>query len=528
LRGLPRDRLLLAILALVVVLSLIGIGWGLPNAYPWNGDDISPDKPLKVVYNYLFGTHKYPRLHWWISFALYSPYLGFLALSGGLDASCFPNLKEPCFSDPARQFSVLMGLSRLLSVAMAAGTVWLTHRLAMRLHGERRAALFAALAVACSHAVVFFAHVGNLDGPVLFWFTLSMLAFVSLLRRGAWWDYLAFGLAAGCTLATKEGVIGAYVGVAAAILAVHFDRARRGGGLAKGALDRRLWGLVAAVVLVYALSNNLLFNWSGFVEHLGNWSPDSDRMTSFREGYPGFLPFVGVTARSLAEAMGGGLLLLCLLGVPFVARVRPFALVVLIPAASYFALSLVPAGFAPIRFMLPLVPLLAVLGGLLASRLTAAPRLWGAIGIAAVALVYAHAGLHALNQDLFLLADARYGAERWLSAHAEAGARVVVFTNRRYLPRLELLGLDPVHVPRPEIGAAGLAAADADYVVLSDRARVFGDERGRFLRALAEGRAGYEPVYSARGRTPLEPWLGPETLAGAVNPRITILQRHPN
>ena len=66
-------RLLTAIVAAGLVLMLLAFHWGLPNVESWNGDDIAPDKPLRVLHDWWRGHHKYPYLHWWLNLPLYRP-----------------------------------------------------------------------------------------------------------------------------------------------------------------------------------------------------------------------------------------------------------------------------------------------------------------------------------------------------------------------------------------------------------------------------------------------------------------------
>ena len=214
---------------------LLGIHWGLPNHESWNGDDLSPSKPLRVVHDWLRGNHKYPYLQWWLNLALYAPWLLGVAAAGELDLGCFPRLRAECFADPLRDMTVFMAISRLLSVAMGLGIVLGTRRLALALHGDRAAALFAALICAASPTLVFFCHTGNVDAPHVFWFSASLVAAVSVWRRGTPLDHAAFGLLAGCALATKDTVIGAYVLPGLALLGVHGLRVSRERGAARRA-----------------------------------------------------------------------------------------------------------------------------------------------------------------------------------------------------------------------------------------------------------------------------------------------------
>ena len=112
-------RTLYWLLALVALLGLVGIQWGLPHVESWSGDDISPDKPLRVLHDWLFGYHKYPYFHWWLNAVLYAPYLATVTLLGQVDVGCFPRIRPECFAHPELHMTVFMVLTRLLSTAMA-------------------------------------------------------------------------------------------------------------------------------------------------------------------------------------------------------------------------------------------------------------------------------------------------------------------------------------------------------------------------------------------------------------------------
>jgi len=267
-------RIRLAILAGGAALMLLGIHWGLPNVESWNGDDISPDKPLRVVYDWLRGAHKYPYLHWWLSALVYAPYVAVLALLGQVDLGCFPHLVPTCFAAPVRDMTVLMVLSRLLSVAMGVGIVVGTERLARALHGGRAAALAAAAICAGSATLVAFAHTSNLDVPHTFWFTWSLLAAVRVWQRGALIDYVAFGVLGGCALSTKDTIVGAYIGTGLALAVVHFARAaRERGGLGVGLLrdallDRRFFALALLPIAIFALVQHAIGNPAELTKHV--------------------------------------------------------------------------------------------------------------------------------------------------------------------------------------------------------------------------------------------------------------------
>jgi hypothetical protein len=525
------DGYLLAILLVALFLNLVGLLWGLPNVESWMADDISPWLPLRVGKTYFVGWHKYPFLHSWINLILYGPYLLYLLVSGKLDLSCYPRISEACFSDAYAQLSALMFVSRAVSVLMGLGVVYGIYRLALRIYDDRVAARFAALLAACSFVLVLYSHMGNLDVPHCFWFVLSLYFFLGVLQRGRLFDYVAFGLSAGAALGTKEGIIGAYVLTCLAIYAAHLWRSLRAGDSAgvrswlAASLDRRLLALAGSLLLVYAVSINP-FNWKGFLEHWKLWLPSQPRMAGFQadfEGYPDLLREIG---QNLGWAMGWPALALCIAGLLYAAWRRPWSAVLLFPAVSYLLFSLLPAQYAPMRFTLPLVLILAVFGGAMASRLLRAPLAARLLTVPLLAFVIGHAFLHALNGDLMLVNDSRYLAESWLCENAKPDARIGTYSTAQYLPRLAWLGHRVERIPEEEIGQSGLSERSPDYLVLSSLYYPrFDGERRDWIERLLSGTEGYRVVFEGRGHSPLEPWMGHRYAVGDVNPKLIILER---
>jgi len=531
--GLRDDPLLAAILLVALSLNLVGLLWGLPNVESWMADDISPWLPLRVAKTYFFGSHKYPFLHSWINLILYGPYLLYLLASGKLDLSCYPRISEACFTDAYAQLSALMLVSRVLSVLMGLGIVYLIYCLAFRVYRERLAARFAALLAACSFALVFYSHTGNLDVPHCFWFVLSLYFFAGILQRGALFDYVAFGASAGCAIGTKEGIIGAYVLTCVAIYAAQVRRGlrERGPAGARGwlaaSLDRRLFASAGSLLLVYAVSINPL-NWRGFLEHWRIWLPSTPRMEGFRADFDGYPDLFRTTVEHLGDAMGWPALALCAVGLVYASWRRPRSAVLLVPAVSYVLFSLMPARYAAQRFTLPLVLILIVFGGAMASRLLRVPLAARLLTVPLLALLFGHTFLHALNGDLMLVNDSRYLAEAWLRENVESDARIGTFSTTQYLPRLALTGHRAEPIPKQEIGRSGLRERSPDYLVLSSLYyHRFRGKRGAWLESLMSGTEGYRVVWEGRGHSPLERWMGHRYALADVNPHLVILERDP-
>jgi hypothetical protein len=521
-------RLVAGVVAVALLLMLLGIQWGLPNVESWNGDDIAPDKPLRVAHDWLRGHHKYPYLHWWLTLGVYLPWLAVVSAFGQLDLGCLPRLRPECFAHPWRDMTVLLVLSRLLSVAMAVGVVLATRRLALALHGDRAAALLAALVVACSPTLVFFGHTANVDVPHLFWFTASLVAALAVWRRGALVDYAAFALLAACAIATKEPILGAYVLPGLALLGVHVDRVGRESAtrgfarLQRAALDRRLLVLVGILAGIYVLVQNPIFNFEGFREHWRFWSEGGPVFKVMRERAPGPLRFAWRLLVSLEGLFGLPVLALCLAGSAFALAAVPATRVLVLPFLSYFVISLVPAFLEP-RVVLPLLPLLAIWGGVLGSRLLRSGAVFRPLGAGLLALALAHELAVSLNLDLRMLLDSRYEAEEFLAAHAAPGSRVAALSGSKFLPRLGRMDYRVRWFEPGELRPGAIEADGFDWVVVAAGGHPFADRA--YLDEIRAGRHGYELSYVARGGRPLPRWLETRYPPGAVSPEVFVLRR---
>lgn len=527
-RALRLERRLLAGIAVAaLVLMAIAFHWGLPNVRSWNGDDISPDKPLRVLHDWLFASHKYPYLHSWLNLVLYLPWLAVVALRGQVELGCLPRLRSECFADPWRDMTVFLVLSRLLSVAMGVGVVLGTRRLALALHGERPAALLAAAIVAGSPVLIFFGHTGNLDVPATFWFTWSLVAAVSLVRRGAAADYALFGLLVACAITTKDPIGGAYMLPLLGIAGLHVARVRRESGetgaaaLRRALADRRLWLLAGVIVVFYVAVQNVIFNFDGFVKHWRFWlvggSPVYDELRSHSAPLSRTLWRLWMITES---QMGSPMLLLCFLGLLYAASAAPATLWLLLPAVSYLGFSVLPAFLAP-RLALPLLPILAVWGGLLASRALRSRAPAAAALLLAVA--FAHEYASSLYLDLRMLADSRYEAEHWIAEHVPRDQAIAGLSAQEFLPRVARMGYEVRWYPIDTIQRGLLEQDGAEWALLNSGAYP-GSDRA-YLDDLRGGRLGYEVAYRAEGRVKPIRWLAGFRAQGGISPRVYVLRR---
>src|ERR1035438_3836657 len=137
-RLLARNKTELLLFAIAFLWYLPGVAWGLPDAsrpdgiYVWSYDDISPFPALMDTYRIVGAASgnfiAYPLLHFLTIALFYSPYLLWLAATGGLKS---PSPLYPFgFADPGTAFRVLTVIARMISVGMAAALVAVAYRTA--------------------------------------------------------------------------------------------------------------------------------------------------------------------------------------------------------------------------------------------------------------------------------------------------------------------------------------------------------------------------------------------------------------
>ena len=483
---------LAAVLGASVLLDAWGIGWGLAGEHSWAPDELLPSSVRAgLATRFSHGWHeKYGPFHYAVLAAAYQPVL----LARRLDL---------IHADGPALDRLLALVGRLVSLLMAAGTVWLVARCGREL-GDEWAGIFGAAFLALTAPFVYYAKTANLDGPYLFWFALSLLFYVRLLARHRTADYLLFAASAAAAVAAKDQAYGLYV-LTAPVVAAALYAHRRGQGdprLLPTLADPRLAGAAAVGVGVLFLLDNVVFNPEGFLAHLRLIAgPASHPFRMFANDLAGHLGLARLTLRHLRFAMGLPAFVVCAVGVgAALARPRENGrwLYLLVPAVSYVATFLHVVLYGYDRFVLPLCLVLSLFGGrLLARGLRSHPPLRTAAAVAAAA-VLAYSLVYAASVDRLLTHDSRYAVERWLARNVPPGALVAAVGPLEYLPRL-----DGLRWRRLGPSAARLAQVDPDYVIVNAdyaaRADPGTGER-ELYDGLFAGRLGYR--LALRERTP--------------------------
>jgi hypothetical protein len=511
------------LLALSLGLNAWGIGWGLPSAAGWAPDELLPSAVLDAMSRgFTSGWHdKYPPLHYYVLAALYVPVLKAAGLRAGMPV-------------PPEVYHRLFLIGRVVSLLMAAGTVWLVYRCGREL-GDRRAGLFAAAIAALMAPFVFYAKLANLDAPYLFWWALSMLFLLKALPGRGWRDLLLFVATATLAVTTKDQAYGLYALTAPVLLLARVRARGETGPRAAAHLLTEAWRATAVAFVLFAVIHNIPGNADGFRAHMalitGRASKD---FQEFPNDAAGQARLLASTMRHVAFALGLPAFVAGVVGLVEAIRERAIRwLLLLVPAVSFYLCFLCVVLYVYDRFALPIAIVLAFFGGRTLSRHWDDRRWPRAAARAGAAVILAYGLTRVVGVDLSMTNDARYAAEDWLKAHAQGGS-IGAIGPSEYLPRLDGLNGRSIGaaIARLQKLAPDLLAVNADYAARAEE----GSDAHALYQGLASGTLGYREAWRYRYQAPW-PWLdvaplversGREPLRsnlGKVNPEILIYVR---
>jgi 4-amino-4-deoxy-L-arabinose transferase-like glycosyltransferase len=416
------------LLALIVLAGLAvrfyGLGWGLP--YHFHSDEFllaASAEKLRTTPSVAQLIRQEPR------FYLYPPVLMYLNI-GLVSAS---TLFRPFdHSDPA-SLKLFYLLARGIVATFSLATVILLFFLGSRLY-SRKTGLLAAFFMAFTVLHVRDSHFFCTDVPMTFFLVLILYLCADIVEKNDLKTYLRTGIATGIALATKQTALL----VIPVILAAHLISIWRGRGHSlperRPALFSRSSLKKLAVVLGITILSFLIAN-PFVVMNPAQFLARSLKTFEYVKGanQPQWsFQFTGATAgywftNLLYYAMGPALEILCLLGTLWALWKRKWTDGLVL---SFMAIYFVSLGFGYmkfIRYAIPLLPFLCLLGARLAAELyeivkTRALRFLltaGVILVGALSVFYTLAYLNIYKQD-----DVRIQASRWIQENIPRGSTI--------------------------------------------------------------------------------------------------------
>jgi hypothetical protein len=512
-----------AVLVVTLALNTVGIWWGMPSSQGWAPDELLPQGVLDGMGHAFsrgwFST--YPVFHHYLVAVAYLPILGLEWLLGAP------------FDLGARHVALVIS-GRFVGVLMAGGSLVAVYLLAADLFG-RRAGLFASIVLGLTTPFVFYAKTANVDGPYVFWFAVSLVFYLRLLRTLALRHFVLFAVTATLAVCTKDQAYALYALTPIPVLIVLWKEGQGPAGRRwRNLFDWRIAAAVAAALVTFAVGNNLVLNWPGFVSHF-NLVTTQYYEPSFDDGLGGRLKLSAFAARQIGESLGWPSAIASVGGLAMALRdpALRFAGWTLVPVASYWLVFLNVIRYSFDRFLLPVCVVAAIFAGLAFARFLSTGQWWRqAIATAAIAFTV----LYTLPVDLLMVADARYSAEHWVNAHKTTDERVATL-GFNYMPRL------PRHSYQVLVTISDLHRFKPTYVIVNadyTRRRPASTTERELLAALDAGELGYRRVFAERSGVPWDwlPGMHP-ALIGArmgpsfsnldhINPRMEIFARDEN
>jgi hypothetical protein len=482
----PSQYRLYAVLALAALIFGSGLTWGLPHHEDWQSDSLTPYHPL-VGLGQLFSFgyfHKYPLVHQLLLGILDIPvmvaaFIDSIEPNGFSLMALLRALQSPEYATP------LLVIGRLVTIAMAVGTVWLIYLFTRSLAGER-AALSAALLVCLNTVMNQLAPVAKVDVPYVFWAMLSLHMMVRAAQTGQTRAYVTCALAACLSFGTKDQAYAIFVLPFIAWLVVEpIWLGDRTVPLTARLFARPVRAFLIAFAIGTLLVENVLLNWTGLLKRIAHLTGDAGfRSAAYSTDAMGVFAQLVDFERWLIEAQGGPLAHgLCALGIALTvldrtlaSRDRLLRLLPLLASVSYYLFFVQIVRQVADRFALFPSVVLCFYGGVAVAWLFESARSvvlrWAVRATVAAAVLY---GLFAtLQLDLDLVHDPRYDAERFMARELRAGARVEYYGYLHYLPRFPAQS-KPYRI---KSGVLELPERAPDYVVLSslDYGRYFGSK----------------------------------------------------
>jgi hypothetical protein len=514
------------LLLLALVLFGCGIWWGLPGRWGWAGDELHPTSWAEAISWQAPTNHhewhlRYPPLHF--------------AVLQGISLPLRWLIGRGIFAGDDGGTTALIYLGRFVSLIMALGTLWVLFRVGCEIF-DRRSALFTVLITICIVPMVYYAKMGNLDVPYVFWVSVSLLFYVRILKRHRLLDYGLFAAAAAAAVCSKDQAYGLYALAPLPILVSLCRHAYRERGpmrgIARALVDRRMILAAVTAALLFGVFEEVFFNPERFKVHIQLLrGPMSENYQDYEDSAEGHQQLLSLFVKQIAFVLDPLLALVCAAGIGvtawrFAARKAneedTLLACVFFLLVSYYVTFLNLILFSYDRYLLPVAVILAFFGGRALGLLTRPEARWLRLRWAAVAAGFAYALLYAASVDARLLADSRYYVEAWVAKNAPPDATIAAIGRKKHIPRFPWLPWEKVL--RTKTRVIQLQQPQLLTVNVSDLRH---PEEIEIYQRLTHGDLGYRLVLLHQGR-PLFDLLNIEGMGSSqrfINPVMAVFKR---
>ncbi len=494
---------LLAIIATSLAVNCIGLSWGRSGLVPWSPDSIEGITTVRELPR-MFGQwkYKYPRVHFAVNGLFYKPFLAYWKANPigvrSRDGRVVPQVLN------LERLDLLAQIARIICVVMGTGTVIVTVLIGLILFKDRTAALLAGLALALTQLFVFYSHVGNVDVPYIFWFSLGIYLAVKAIYVGKWRHYALMGLFFSLSICTKDAVVGYLVGMVPAFWLAMIGKARADGQSYKTAVllvfSKKVLVAVAVFLFSYALLQDVFTSPQAFAERISIWLGGRG-VTEFNKDFSGQLPLLRGAFLQVYSSLGWPLLAAVVVSLIYCGIKHPWKTGFLaLPLIAFYVVVVVNIRMSGARYYLPAYVGFGVLAGktfadlLRFGKIHIGPRIFVVAGIYILSLLYC------IGLDLELLSDTRIRTEQWFCENVPRRSIIGAgLYNKVYAPRLYLSDYYIICPWRSSdsLGVSGGSGLRPDYLIMTPGWPCIDEQSEAEFRAkLFDGKLDYEQVAS--------------------------------
>jgi hypothetical protein len=367
------------------------------------------------------------------------------------------------------------------------------------------------------------------------WFAWAVFFYARVIKHRKLADCVLLGFSAALSACTKLGVVGVLPGMAIVLLLNEVQVRRKRETLERAfvrAILQWKWLLgIVAFAVPFLLVNGMFQNYEAFATKLRYWlDPSLNTIHAQQYRHPNQFLLAWAAIRYAAGAVGWPMVVAMAAAIVYTVRkYQSVALVLLLPALSYYIIVIATIHFVYARFLFPILVLLGILVGLSCMDLWRSRRLPVTLRYLIPFVVGLPTIGYAIAVDAEMLTDSRYEAEAWFEEHVERPSSVGVFSKPQYLPRINHMGYG-VHAL--QMTRETFAGPLPEYLILSSyNYEDFELDAKAVMDNLIAGELDYRIVATFRRRflgtngswLSLAGW-GVERV-GKISPTVIVLQR---
>ena len=447
------------LLIISLFLNILGIQSGLPQ----NGSaDQVVDTVLKMAERTSLDPDDflYPSFHIYTMAAILSPYFLYSVATYGSETI----LKDTSIRLAIVSNSIWVG--RIVSAIYGMFLIGAIYFLALNIF-DKKTALLSAIFATFTMGFVNLAHFATPDIPMMFWCTLSLIFCVKIYKKANTKSYVLAGVFAGIATGIKYYAIFLFIPIIIAHLMNYIGHTIE----IKRAFNKKISLSLLLIPIIFLITTPFsIINHPRFLEHI------SKLFNTRSSSSWGIDPNAWLThIFNLDNAMGTPLFIVAILGSCYAlyyaaANIkRDKANWILFSWVLMFILMLVSWKIAPMRNIMPIVPVLLIFGAKFLTDLAANKRL-KTIMIIIIFLIVAYSAIYAIYTDTLFINDSRHLAAEWVNENIPTSEKIQTFSVDVYVPRLPHHNVNRInfeHISSEEELLENIKNYGPDYIITS-------------------------------------------------------------